>query len=81
MKSPQTPQEAADRLFKLLRVVAPSCAVMMITFVVVANIMDRSGWSRLDGLLIVNTGGLALIIVVLLVVVYALACHLRFKQN
>ena len=79
MKSPRTPQEAAERLFNIFKVTAPSCAVIMVVLVAVANIMDRSGWSRLDGLLIVNTGGLALIIVVLLVVVYALAYQLKFK--
>ena len=35
----------------------------------------------MDGLLIVNTGGLAVVIAVLLVVLYALACQLKFKKN
>lgn len=65
----------------MFRVLAPGCVVMTVLFVVVANVMDRSGWTRLDGLLIVNTGGLAVVIAVLLVVLYALACQLKFKKN
>lgn len=81
MKSPRTPQEAAERVFLLFKVFAPSCAVMVVVLVALAYHMDRSGWSRLDGLVILNTGGFALVVVALLLVVYVLAYMLKFKES
>lgn len=79
MKSPQTSEDAAARLFTILKVFAPGCAGIIIVFILAGIWLDHRGWTRDEALLFLAAGMLVPVILGLLVVIYAVAYHLKFR--